>query len=177
MRDRMVAIIGGIPGVGKTTVLEKTDLKVVNFGTVMLELSGLDNRDEIRKLPVEKQKDLQKKAAEKISSMGRVLVDTHYSIKTGKGYLPGIPPWVAERIEIEDIIVVEADELNIIERRARDMSRSRDRELEGIREHQLVNRGFAIALAQMKGAVLSIVKNEEGKADECAQRIKEIMEG
>jgi len=173
----MVAIIGGIPGVGKTTVLEKTGLKVVNFGTVMLELSGLDDRDKIRKLPVENQKDLQKKAAEQIGSMGRVLVDTHYSIKTEKGYLPGIPPWVAERIDIEDIIVVEADELQILERRAKDISRSRDIELEGIKEHQMVNRGFAIALAQMKGAVLSIVKNEEGKADECAQRIREIMEG
>lgn len=169
----MVAIIGGIPGVGKTTVLEKTGLEVVNFGTVMLELSGLDDRDKIRKLPVEKQKDLQKKAAEQIGSMGRVLVDTHYSIKTEKGYLPGIPPWVAERIEIENIIVVEADELQILERRAKDVSRSR--ELEGIKEHQMVNRGFAIALAQIKGAVLSIVKNEEGKADECAQKILEIV--
>lgn len=169
----MVAIIGGIPGVGKTTVLEKTGLRVVNFGTVMLELSGLGDRDKIRKLPVEKQKDLQKKAAEQIGSMGRVLVDTHYSIKTEKGYLPGIPPWVAERIEIENIIVVEADEHQILERRAKDMSRSR--ELEGIKEHQMVNRGFAIALAQIKGAVLSIVKNEEGKADECAQKILEIV--
>jgi adenylate kinase len=38
-----------------------------------------------------------------------------------------------------------------------------------------VNRAFAVSLAQMKGATLSIVKNDEGRAAECAKRIKEIM--
>jgi len=172
----MVSIIGGIPGVGKTTVLELTGIKVVNFGTVMLELSGLADRDVMRGLSIEKQKELQRSAAKKISTMGGVVVDTHYTIKTRNGYLPGIPPWVAEMLEIEHIIVIEADEMSIFERRAKDKSRSRDLELEEISEHQMINRSFAIALAQMKGALLSIVKNEEGNPEACAEQIKKIME-
>jgi adenylate kinase len=172
----MVSIIGGIPGVGKTTVLDMTGLKVVNFGTVMLELSGMSDRDKMRGLPVEKQRDLQRAAASRIGSMGNVLVDTHYSIKTQKGYLPGIPPWVSELLEIENIIIIESDEISIFERRIKDTGRERKTSLEEIREHQAVNRGFATALAQLKGAVLSILVNEEGKAGECARVVREIME-
>jgi adenylate kinase len=171
----MVSIIGGIPGVGKTTVLELTGIKVVNFGTVMLELSGLADRDMIRGLSIEKQRELQSSAAKKISAMRDVVVDTHYTIKTQNGYLPGIPPWVAELLEMEHIIVIEADEMSIFERRVKDKSRSREVSLEEISEHQIINRNFAITLAQMKGALLSIVKNEEGNPDACAKKIKKIM--
>jgi len=59
----MSGIIGGIPGVGKTTVLDQISkfIRVVNFGTVMLELSGLGDRDMLRTLPLERQTELQKK--------------------------------------------------------------------------------------------------------------------
>jgi adenylate kinase len=174
----MSSIIGGIPGVGKTTVLDQISefIRVVNFGTVMLELSGLEDRDMLRTLPLEHQIELQKKAAEAINSMGNVVVDTHYSIKTPSGYLPGIPPWVMDRLGIERVIVIEVDEEMILKRRSKDPSRERDREsLADIKEHQWVNRAFAVSLAQMKGATLSIVKNDDGRAAECAERIKEIM--
>jgi adenylate kinase len=62
------AIIVGIPGVGKTTVItraaemlnKKRKTTVVVFGTVMFEEAkkmGLKSRDEMRRMPVEDQPD------------------------------------------------------------------------------------------------------------------------
>ena len=60
-------ILVGIPGVGKTTLVPKIveiieqknkTVSVHSFGTVMLEEAqnnGVQTRDELRKLPVEKQ--------------------------------------------------------------------------------------------------------------------------
>ncbi|MFP3262321.1 MAG: AAA family ATPase, partial [Nitrososphaeria archaeon] len=72
-----LAIIGGIAGVGKTTVLnifyEKLKANGISFdvfvyGTVMFEEAqklGVKDRDEMRNLPYEKQFELQKSAAKR----------------------------------------------------------------------------------------------------------------
>ena len=72
-------IIVGIPGVGKTslvtTIVEKLSesgiaVSVHSYGTLMFEEAknfGVKDRDELRRLPVEKQKELQKNTAEKIA--------------------------------------------------------------------------------------------------------------
>ena len=65
-------VIVGVPGVGKSTVVEKAKGAVPGssvqvFGTAMfdeaLRLKWVKHRDEMRKLPVEKQKKLQEAAA------------------------------------------------------------------------------------------------------------------
>ena len=65
-------VIVGIPGVGKTslvtTIVEKLSdqgiaVSVHSYGTLMLDQAkneGVQDRDELRKLPVERQKELQK---------------------------------------------------------------------------------------------------------------------
>ena len=67
-------VIVGIPGVGKTTLVTKLveiltsngkTVKVVSFGTVMFDEAqkrGLSDRDQLRKLPMNEQKNLQKLA-------------------------------------------------------------------------------------------------------------------
>ena len=68
------AIIVGIPGVGKTTLItraaemlnQKRKTTVVIFGTIMFEEAkkrGLKNRDEMRRMTVEDQRHLQDVAA------------------------------------------------------------------------------------------------------------------
>ena len=61
-------IIVGIPGVGKSTVItnilntlskQEIDIKMAEFGTIMFEqakLFSISNRDELRKLSIEKQR-------------------------------------------------------------------------------------------------------------------------
>ena len=81
----MRVVVSGIPGVGKSTVLEmlkkKTDYEIINFGTLMYEMArdiGLvKSRDELRKLPIDTQINLQKKASAAIGKMENVVIDTH----------------------------------------------------------------------------------------------------
>ena len=57
------------------------------------------NRDEMRLLAKDDQRSLQRKAAAAIAKTdGNVIVDTHASVKTPKGYLPGLPEWVLEAL-------------------------------------------------------------------------------
>ena len=96
-------IITGVPGVGKTTVInealsklksEGVEYKTINFGSFMFEVAkneGLvENRDQMRSLDRTDQKRLQQRAAQAIAQIpGNVMIDTHASVKTPKGYLPG----------------------------------------------------------------------------------------
>ena len=93
-----VVVIAGIPGSGSTTVLSKVleelDYLHVNYGDVMLEIAkddGLvDNRDDLRKLSPDIQKEVQKNAAQSIrdkSEQSNIIVDTHCTINTPSGFL------------------------------------------------------------------------------------------
>mgnify|MGYP003312496508 FL=1 len=107
-----VVIVTGVPGVGKSTVMaaaEEYGYKIVNFGTTMFEEAqkeGVADRDDMRKLAVEDQQRLQKQAGEKISQMGDVVVDTHASILTPSGYMPGLPEWTARALKPDVIVLV-----------------------------------------------------------------------
>ena len=180
----MVVILAGIPGAGKTTVITKAlkekDMKFVTYGTVMFEIAkkmGVKARDEIRKLPAEKQREIQKKAAEEISRMGDVIVDTHCTIKTKKGYLPGLPYEVLKKLNPKLIILVEASEDEIIERREKDKD-IRDRDVEGIeeiKEHQLMNKIAAMTYAALTGATVKIVKNNDGMLEIAAHEVARAL--
>src|SRR3954464_3011656 len=84
------AIIVGIPGVGKTTLItrasemlnQKRKTTIVVFGTIMLEEAkkmGIKNRDELRRMTVEDQRHLQDLAAQRITEIKDdiVMIDTH----------------------------------------------------------------------------------------------------
>ena len=179
-----VIVVTGIPGVGKTTVMMKAaeglDIEFVTFGTVMIDIAkemGLvENRDEMRKLTLEQQKKLQIKTAEKIAKINNVIVDTHCTIKTPKGYLPGLPEWVIKKLNPTAIVVVEADPKEIYERRAKDETRSRDPDSEEkIAEHQQINRAAAMAYAALSGATVKIVFNHDNAIDEAVKQAEPVL--
>jgi len=170
-----IVVITGIPGVGKTTVIGRAAkvkrMNVVNYGTVMFETAeskGLaKDRDEMRKIQTDKQIELQREAAEKINSMGDVIVDTHATIKTPRGYLAGLPIWVLKALRPEVVVLVEADVDEIMARRAKDTNRVRDEDAEAsINEHQQMNRAVAMAYAMMIGATVKIVQNHDDGLDD-----------
>ncbi|MGC8584809.1 MAG: adenylate kinase [Thermoplasmata archaeon] len=177
----MRVVVTGVPGVGKSTVLNMASRKmgygIINFGDVMMELAnelGIKNRDEIRKLPVEKQREIQKLAAERIGKMENVFIDTHLSIKTPSGYLPGLPEWVLRAINPSMIVIIEVDPDIIIKRRERDNSRYRDEDSpEMLLEHQNINRAFGASCSVFTGAPLVIIKNEEGMAEKASEILME----
>lgn len=169
-------IITGVPGVGKTTVINTTMEKLqeegivyqnINFGSFMFEVASTEglvqDRDQMRKLDRTVQKRLQKLAAEKIAAIdGNVIIDTHASVKTPKGYLAGLPEWVITAIMPDTIVLVETDNDQILIRRLSDESRVRDMEgARSIAEHQEMNRAFAASYAMLTGCTVKIITNAD----------------
>jgi adenylate kinase len=179
-----VIVVTGIPGVGKTTVMKQAaegiDIKFVTFGSVMIDIAkemGLvKDRDEMRKLTLEQQKDLQIRSAEKVASMGNVILDTHCTVKTPKGYMPGLPEWVLKKLKPTAIVVVEADPDEIFNRRAKDATRNRDPDSEEeIAEHQQINRAAAMSYATLTGATVKIVFNHDDAIDEAVKQAEPVV--
>ncbi len=179
-----VIVVTGIPGVGKTTVMQKAaegmNLKFVTFGTIMIDIAkekGLvKDRDEMRKLSLEQQKELQIQTAEKVANMKNVIVDTHCTVKTPKGYMPGLPEWVVKKLKPTAIVVVEADPEEIYNRRANDETRDRDPDSkEKIAEHQQINRAAAMAYAALSGATVKIVFNHDNAIDEAVKEATPVL--
>src|SRR5512136_1322822 len=169
-------IITGVPGVGKTTVVnealkkikeEGVEYKSINFGTFMFEVAKKDNivqdRDQMRTLDRAVQKTLQQRAGQAISKVsGNVLIDTHASVKTPKGYLAGLPEWVLREIMPDIIVLVETDDDQILMRRLTDETRARDKEgSRSIAEHQQFNRSIAAAYSMMTGCTIKIITNAD----------------
>jgi len=179
-----IIIVTGIPGVGKTTVMKKAaegmDINFVTFGTIMieiaLEMKLVKDRDEMRKLTLEQQKKLQIKTAERIAKMKNVILDTHCTVKTPKGYMPGLPEWVVKKINPTTIVLVEADPEEIYNRRAGDKTRNRDPDTkEQINEHQMMNRAAAMAYAALTGSTVKIVFNHDNAINEAVKQAAPVL--
>lgn len=181
----MRVVITGVAGVGKSTVLDivkkSTDYEIINFGTLMFEMAKeiklVENRDELRKLPVDTQINLQKKSSAAIGKMDKVVIDTHMTIKTPDGYMPGLPEWVIRELKVSSYFLIEANPELIMDRRNSDPSRKRDEDsVESIVEHQEVNRYYAAAYSVYTGATVSFLENVQGKPEFAAQKIiKRLM--
>lgn len=188
MRRRV--IITGVPGVGKTTVVtgalkilegESISYRILNFGSYMFEVAQTEgvvkDRDEMRKLDKDIQKRLQKLAAQKMArEEGNVLIDTHASIKTPGGYLPGLPEWVLKELMPDTIVLVETNEDQVLLRRMTDETRTRDIEGSyGIAEHQQFNRGIAAAYAMVTGCTIKYITNADFLLEKAALDLAAVL--
>lgn len=172
-----VVVVAGIPGSGSTTVLKgalkNLDYVHVNYGDVMLEIARkmalVENRDSMRKLSPDVQKEVQKEAAKSIREMSaenNIIVDTHCTIKTPLGFLPGLPPWVLDELQPDQFVLIEADGDEILLRRISDKTRTRDMErLKDINLHQQMNRAVSMAYAAMTGATVQIIENHDNQLE------------
>jgi len=182
-------VMTGIPGSGSTTVLKNTLKKVdylhLNYGDMMIKIAKdrkiVEDRDEMRKLSPDIQKDIQKSAAKAIkkqSESENVIVDTHCTIKTPSGYLPGLPKWVLEELSPDAFILVEADPDEILIRRMSDKTRTRD--IERVREiamHQELNRSIAMSYAAITGATVQILENHDNQLPKIVSKMLETLNG
>ncbi|HEX6561757.1 MAG TPA: adenylate kinase [Nitrososphaera sp.] len=187
------AIIVGIPGVGKTTVItraaellsssQKRKAAVVTYGTLMFEEAqkiGVKNRDEMRRLPVEQQKKLQETAARRIAEMQDdvVIVDTHLFISTREGYYPGLPMRLITIMNPTNLIMVAADPAEIAERRKNDPSRQRDEASpEAIKNDLDFSKMMLASCSILTGAPFAIVVNGDGNVDDAAAGVASILAG
>jgi adenylate kinase len=184
-------IIVGIPGVGKTTIVSKVvellrekkiSVSVFIFGTVMFDeekkTKGIQCRDDLRKLSVREQKDLQSMAATKIASITdeAVIVDTHAFISTKEGFYPGLPHNVLEILMPDSFIMITARPEEIYNRRMKDTTRSRDIvSIDGIKKELDVTSAMLATCSILCGSPIKLVLNTQGKVDEAAKGIVSAM--
>ncbi len=176
----------GIPGVGKTTLLSKIvetikshdkSVNVLSFGTLMFEIAkenGLKERDDLRKLPLNEQQDLQKVVAEKIAAITDeiVIIDTHAFINSPEGYYPGLPEHVLKIIKPTNFVSVSAKPEEIYNRRMKDDTRNRDKiTLINIKKELEYQTGMISACAVITGSPVRHILNDEGKVDEAVDKI------
>jgi adenylate kinase len=123
------------------------------------------------------QKRLQQRAAQAIAQItGNVLIDTHASVKTPKGYLAGLPEWVLREIMPDTIVLVETDDDQILMRRLTDETRSRDKEgSRSIVEHQQFNRSIAASYAMLSGCTVKIVINADFLLERAADDMAAVL--
>ena len=182
-----LVVLTGIPGSGSTTLLgkalDKVDYVHLNYGDIMTEIAIqekiVDDRDALRKLPAETQKEIQAKAAKEIkqrSEKDNVIVDTHCTINTPSGFLPGLPIWVLEELQPDRFILIEANSDEIIYRRLNDDSRERDiQKAKEIDLHQQMNRATSMAYATLTGATVKIVENHDGHLDSSVNKLVNVL--
>ena len=188
--ERKKVIIVGIPGVGKTSLVTKVvelikqknkTASVHSYGTVMLELArdfGVKDRDELRTLPVEKQKELQRLAAEKLASLNDdvIFVDTHAFISTKAGFYPGLPNHVIQIIAPTNFIAVTASPDEIHNRRVKDDTRNRDTiSIEEIKKELAVQDAMLSSCSVLSGSPMKVIFNHEGNIEEAANNVIETI--
>jgi len=185
-----VVVVTGVPGVGKSTIIDGAlkQLKAqgveygfMNYGDIMLDLMreslSVSDRDVMRMVSTGPYREIQREAAKRIAgAAGKkpILVDTHCLVKKPEGYYPGLPRWVLEELNPESIVIIEATPEEVAGRRTKDAARRRDKELlDAVMEHQLLNRASATAYAVLTGATVRIIHNRDGKL---SKAVKEMVE-
>jgi adenylate kinase len=124
-------------------------------------LEGL-SRDQLRRLPLSKQREIGIHTAEKMvrREKGTVLIDTHALIRTPVGYIPGLPKEVLEILSPRALAWIECPPQIVRQRRMDDPLRSRDQEsVEELTLHHELARTYLTACSVATGAVLCCVDN------------------
>jgi adenylate kinase len=186
------AVILGIPGVGKTTVisevegiLEEKGLKAetVVFGSLMFKEAkkkGLKTRDDMRSLPIEDQRNLQEGAAKRIAEMRErfVIIDTHLLVRTREWYYPGIPLNVTNIIRPTHLLLIIANPQEILMRRQSDTARRRDLSTEAEIQNEVdVSKTMIVSSANITGSPFAILENQKDRAKRVAQDIVRLLAG
>ena len=177
-------IVMGLPGAGKSTVLaiaKEAGWIVLNYGDMMMEIAkekGIIDRDQLRKQVAEFQKDVQRQVGEKLAKEKRhnVILDTHCSISTPGGYLPGLPFAFLQKWQVERLVLLTAPVKDILSRRKNDATRVRDSDsAAALQEHEQMNRAYLAAYSALTGAPAIILVNANGKLDEVQGRFRTLL--
>ncbi len=175
----LTIILAGIPGSGKSTVLQETvklfpQLQIINYGDVMLKEASLQNidRDTIRKLPLPLLQKIGIDAAKKMAAEMPLIacIDTHALVKTPFGYCPGIPEAVIRIFNPNVIGMIECSASLIYARRKLDNTRNRDSDtIEQIEYHQQISRSFLVACAAYSSSLFIPIQNHGAPTDGAKQ--------
>ncbi|MEA2089528.1 MAG: adenylate kinase [Thermoproteota archaeon] len=201
----MRLLLASVPGGGKSTVLQlvkkrKPNVTIKNFGDFMFDLAkekyNIQDRDDMRKLlSIDERRKLQYEAAEKLAKFEHVIIDSHVAVKTSKGFYPGFPEDVLQKLHFDIIVLMEFRPEDVMYRRNLDVDIKAPRKtaagtvaqprgkrdvetLEEIEFHQQINRMFGASAAQQSKCNLKVInlRFAESKSFEHAKvAAKEII--
>lgn len=189
-----IVVVTGSPGAGKTTLLERlrgfNGLEIVNLGSVMARYAiekgyvktkdELKAHDEVRFLEKDPKmmEELQTHAFTSVGAMrGKVLLDTHVSVKAGKRYMPGLPYRYIKLLSgLAGFIYIDVDTDTVIKRREADKKRVRmDLDALEIDAQRIINLSELSYHSAYAGVPLYIIENAQGKLDESEAELKNAV--
>jgi adenylate kinase len=183
-------IVVGVPGVGKTTVITQaaerlnqlgSKTQVLVFGSLMLEEAkkmSIGDRDEMRKLSVTAQRQLQEMAAKRISTVQGVnlIIDTHLFINTREGRYPGIPQNLLDILSPTHLVMISADPEEIFARRMQDNTRNRDLiSIDGIKNDLEIAVSMIATSSVLTGSPFRIIFNRRDKLQDAVSEVVELL--
>ena len=166
-------IVAGMPASGKTAVISGTTrklrrFKVVTVGTLTADAAIKEgivkDRDRLRYINIHAIDRLRHAAFASISRLsGFVIINTHASVEQNGRFIAGLPKGEMAKLKLKGLVYIDADPRAIVKRRARDSSRSREKES----VHDLeVQRTFDLSTlahyASDLNIPLYIIHNKEG---------------
>jgi len=187
----MIAVVFGIPGVGKSTVVntvkERLGLVYIHPGNIMYEIAlqkgVVQNVDEMRKLKLPVQQEIQSEMAKKVAEMtisqpeSSFIIDTHAIVKTPQGFFPGLRSSFFEVVKPDIYFVVESDPEVILQRRQEDKNRVRndDHGLKDILLHIDLTRDYASAYSIYSQANFAVIENKQGDINFAVEEMSGII--
>ncbi len=181
MKEVMRLYVGGINGVGKTTVCKELAsqacLRYVHGSTLLIDSLGLKSQGELQVIdPIEKAKLAKSVILPELTSYPRVVFDTHFLVKDESGNEENLFFKEYDKL-FNNIVLIEALAEVIYERRKRDYS-SRQRELNvnQIVDDQERSREIAEEIARAYGIRLIKVDNSSSGVQSAVRDIIEVIE-
>jgi adenylate kinase len=190
IHSNALVVVVGVPGVGKTTVITQaaeqlnqlgSKTQVMVFGSLMLDEAkkmSIADRDEMRKLSVTAQRQLQEMAAKRISEVQGVnlIIDTHLFINTREGRYPGMPRNLLDILSPTHLVMISADPEEIFARRMQDNTRNRDLiSIDGIKNDLEVAISMIATSSVLTGSPFRIIFNHRDKLQDAVSEVVELL--
>lgn len=180
----MLVYIGGVPGVGKSTLVKEvmkeldSDFDVVSMGTLMFEEARdrgyVTSRDELSSLDKPIRLELQQYCVDTVCDMREgeknMIIDSHYANRTESGLEPAFSEENIKKLSADLYTVVMASPEEIYTWREQDESRNRRvQSTEEIGLDQSIELNYATTFSALSGGNLEYIMKHEGLVEEKAE--------
>ncbi len=180
-------LVFGTPGAGKSALMKGVkSAKTISIGTEMLNAyskkSGLKDRDLLRKSGLTSYSEtvqIRVRALKKIvAAKQTIALDTHASVKSGDGYIPGLSfkDFEVLKGKVKAIIYVDANTNEILRRRQADTTRKREPDsAEELNKHRSINLMFSTLYSLYLEAPIYIVENNDRQLASAQKHVEDII--